>query len=319
MKYKLLSTFVTASVLAGSIIVPSASAQYIEGQANDETEGLEYKTLIVEEGDFQTISVEDSIVNQKFLQIDGVISKITKETSGYFFVTVEGENPFGFYYDENSMILNNLGEEITLKEGMMFTAFVDSNKPMTMIYPPRYSPDVIIAQTEEVGTAQLDQFDENYLNEKGDLVLNINEKTTITNLSGEKLTATDMINKQVIIFYEYVLESYPMQTGPSKVIVLEKSDEELAKAIADFDHYEVNGVTMIPLRLIAEQLGYKIEHNGNNIMLTKGPVSFLVTIGEKMYGYNKSLRSFKEAPALLEYGKTYVPIELLNQLVGKFE
>ncbi len=168
---------------------------------------------------------------------------------------------------------------------------------------------------EEVGTVQLDQFDENFLNKNKDLVINVNEETPIINLSGKQLTATDIINKQVIIFYEYVLESYPMQTGPSKVIVLDPSDEELAKQIAEIDNYDVNGVKMIPLRLIAEQLGYKVEFTGDGAILSKGPVSFTITIGEKMYGYNKALKYFAEEPTLLEYGKTYVPYEFLEFLL----
>ncbi len=151
LKKKSLSIIATASLIASSIIVPTASAQYLEGQEIVETEGLEYHTLIVEDGEFQTISVEEPVEIQKFLQINGVISEITEEMSGNFYVTVDGEEPFGFYIDENTVVLNNLGEEITLEEGMQFTAFVDSSKPMILIYPPRYSPEVVIAHTRRSG------------------------------------------------------------------------------------------------------------------------------------------------------------------------
>ncbi|SOC37543.1 stalk domain-containing protein [Ureibacillus acetophenoni] len=315
MKKKSLTIIATASIMASSLIVPTATAQYLEGQEIEETEGLEYKTLIIEDGEFQTISVEENVEILNYIQIEGIITKISEEMSGYYFVTVDSEDPFGFYFDKKTIILNNLGEEVELKEGMQFTAYVDSSKPMTMIYPPRYSPEVIIAQTEEVGTVQLDQFDENFLNKNKDLVINLNEETLITNLSGNKLSPTDIINKDVIIFYEVVLESYPMQSGPSKVIVLEKSDEELAYQIADIDNYEVNGVKMIPLRLIAEQLDYKVEFTGKGAILSKGAVSFTITFGEEMYGYNKALRYFSEAPAILEYGKTYVPYKFLEELI----
>lgn len=315
MKKKSLTIIATASIMASSLIVPTATAQYLEGQEIEDTEGLEYKTLIIEDGEFQTISVEENVEIPNYIQIEGIITKISEEMSGYYFVTVDSDDPFGFYFDKKTLILNNLGEEVELTEGMQFTAYVDSSKPMTMIYPPRYSPEVIIAQTEEVGTVQLDQFDENFLNKNKDLVINLNEETLITNLTGNKLSPADIINKDVIIIYEVVLESYPMQTGPSKVIVLEKSDEELAYQIADLDNYEVNGVKMIPLRLIAERLGYKVEFTGKGAILSKGAVSFTITFGEKMYGYNKALRYFSEAPAILEYGKTYVPYKFLEELI----
>lgn len=316
MKKKSLSIIATASIMASSLIVSTASAEYLEGQEIEETEGLEYKTLIIEDGEFETISVEDNVEVPNYLQIDGIISKITKEMSGNYFATVDGEEQFGFYFDEKTIILNNLGEEVELKEGVKFTAFIDSSKPMIMIYPPRYSPEVIIAQTEEVGTIQLDHFDENLLNKNKDLIINLDEKTPITNLSGEKLSSIDIVEKDVIIFYEVVLESYPMQTDPSKVIVLEHSKKEMAYQIAENDTYEVNGVKMIPLRLVAEQLGYKVEYTGYGAIISNGAVSFTITFGDKSYGYNKALRNFSEAPSILEYGKTYVPYEFLEELVS---
>lgn len=303
----------TTVFLASSIIVSTASAQYLEEQEVVDSNGLEYRTLMIEDGDFQTNSVED----QKFVQINGTINEITIETSGNYYVTVDGENPFGFYFNESTVILNNLGEKVTLEKGMQFSAYVDSSKPMMMIYPPRYSPAVIIAHTSEVGTVQLDQFNENYLNKKQDLIIHLSKDTEITNLLGEQLTATDIINKNVILFYEVVLESYPAQTGPSKVIVLDPSNEELAHTLVEQDHYMINGVKMIPLRLISEQLGYKVESIENGAIISKGALNYTITRGEKQYGYNKSLRYFTEEPALLEYGKTYVPFEFLELLLEK--
>ncbi|KGR79490.1 stalk domain-containing protein [Ureibacillus manganicus] len=317
MRKKSLSIIATASLIASSIIVPTASAQYLEGQENVETDGLEYKTLIMGDGEIQTISIDESLEIAKFLQIEGIISEISEEMNGNFLVTVGGEQPFNFYFDDKTIILDNLGQKVELKEGMKFTAYVDSNKPMIMIYPPRYSPEVVIVKTEEAGTVQQDQFDENFLNKNKDLVLNLNDETPIYNLSGKKLSKTDIINKNVLVFYTVSTKSLPAQTSPSKIIVLDPSNEELAYKIAEFDNYEVNGVKMIPLRLIAEQLGYEVEYTGKGAILSKGPVSYTITIGEKMYGYNKALRNFSEAPALLEYGKTYVPFELLEMLVGE--
>ncbi len=310
MKKTRLSVLATTALLASSIIVPTASAQYLEGQEIKDTEGLEYRTLIAKD-------IEESVENQKFIQINGKINKITKETSGNYYGTVDGDNPFGFYFDESTVILNNHGEKVTLEEGMQFSAYVDSSKPMMMIYPPRYSPEVIIAHTSEVGTVQLDQFDENYLNKKQDLVINVSKDTNIINLSGEELSETDIINKNVIIFYEYLLKSYPAQTGPSKIIVLDPSNEELAYNIVEHDHYVINGVKMIPLRLISEQLGYKVETIENGAIISKGALSYTIIRGEKQYGNNKSLKYFPEEPVLLEYGKTYVPYEFLELLIGE--
>lgn len=269
----------------------------------------------------QSTEQEDKeTVQEQFLTVSGVIKEISKESSGNYFATIEdGKEPFGFYFDSKTIILDNAGNEVTLEAGMEITAYIDSNKPMILIYPPKYSPDVVIVQGEQEGTVKLDKFDKNFLNKKKDLVIHIGEKTEITNLSGATLNADEIIDKDVLIFYEVVLESYPMQTGPSKVLLLEydQTDADKARAIAEQDFYEVNGVKMIPLRLVAEQLGYEVKATAKGAIVSKGAVSFTITRDSKNYGYNKAIRQFEEAPALLEYGKTYVPYQLLEELIGE--
>lgn len=275
----------------------------------------------------QPVQQEDKeTLQERFLQITGVIKEISEESSGNYFATIEDDKePFGFYFDNETNIFDNAGKEVTLEKGMEVTIYIDSSKPMILIYPPKYSPDVVIVQGEKEGTVQLDQFDKNFLNKKKDLVIHIGEETEMTNLSGTIIKETDITEKNVIIFYEVVLESYPMQTGPSKILLLEydKTEEEVnaekARAIAEKDFYKVNGVKMIPLRLVAEQLGYEVKAIGNGAIVSKDAVSFTITRGSKMYGYNKAIRQFEEAPALLEYGKTYVPEIFLEELIGVIE
>ncbi|BDH61442.1 hypothetical protein MTP04_15720 [Lysinibacillus sp. PLM2] len=328
---KSLTMITTAALAASIVVVPTASAQYVEGQPIEDTEGLEYKTLIVED-EVKPISEDAPVEVPNFIQIEGVIGEITKEPSGLSFVSVKTEGePFYFYFDDKTVILNNAGEEVTLKEGMEFTAYVDSSKPMIMIYPPRYSPEVVIVQTEEAGTVQYDQFDKNFLNKNKDLVIHVNEKTEITNLSGTKLSKEDIVGEDVVIFYDIVLKSYPGQTSPSNIIVLKYDEEESnppvdkpeltnvekAYKIAEEDFYVVNDVKMVPLRLIAEQLGYTVSSNGKGAIVSKGALSYTITRGTKSYGYNKAIQYFEEKPALLEKGKTYVPYEFLEILVNK--
>lgn len=259
---------------------------------------------------------EQEVAN--YFTVAGEIKKITEEQSGNYFAAVEnGEQQFGFYFNDKVKVYDNTGKEVELKEGMNITAFVDTNNIMLMIYPPRYSPDVVIVQTDQNGTVELQQFDENLLNKKKDLKIFVNDQTIIENLAGVKKSKEDIINKDVLIFYEFVLESYPGQTGPKKIVILDEYSQEVenAIAIAETDFYEVNGEKMIPLRLISEQLGFKVESIGNGAIISKGNLSFTITRGSTAYGYNKALRYFKEAPALLEENKTYVPYEFLETLI----
>ncbi|BAQ10865.1 hypothetical protein OXB_2394 [Bacillus sp. OxB-1] len=97
--------------------------------------------------------------------------------------------------------------------------------------------------------------------------------------------------------------------------VKEEETDSVIETIIASDSYEVEGTKMVPLRLLAEELGYKVESTGNGAILSKGALSYTITRGEKAYGYNKALRYFDVAPALLEPSKTYVPMEFIEQLM----
>ncbi len=274
-------------------------------------------TAFANENENTTVEQEE-IQQENFFQVTGKIESIKKEEAGNYFAQVKnGNDEFGFYYDENTVIYNAVGEQVEISEGIEIMAIIDARKPMTMIYPPRYSPEVVIVKTKDPGTVELQKFNDTLLNEKGDLVINITDKTTIHDLDGKELAKEAVVDKDVLIFYDYVLESYPAKTTPFKIVVLGKETSKIDKAIeiAKEDYYEVNGVTMIPLRRVAEQLEFQVESEGKVAILSKGRVSFTITLGSKQYGYNKALRYFDEEPALLEKGKTYVPYELLEQLI----
>lgn len=294
----------TAAVTSSLLLSPSVFANNQEGSV----------TPILQE--------ENEVDQQRFIKVSGKITEITEQTSGTYFAKIDDEKePFGFYFDAETKVFDNTGKKAEIEEGMEVTVYIDSNKPMIMIYPPQYSPEVVIVQTENDGTVKLDQFDQDFLNKKKDLIIHIGEGTSITNLSGAVLKPEDIVDKDVLIFYEVILESYPAQIGPSKIVVMEYdqseelTDIEKAYEIAENDNYEINGIKMIRLRLVAEQLGFEVNSTGKGAILSKGAVTFTITRGTKMYGYNKAIRYFEEAPALLEPAKTYVPYSLLEELI----
>lgn len=254
---------------------------------------------------------------EEFIQASGEITKIVKESNGKYFASVKTESEeFGFYYNNQTPIFDNTGKKIGLTEGMNITLYMDASKSMIMIYPPRYSPEAVMVQTENPGTVQLQKFDADFLNEKGDLVINITNETIITDLLGDTVGKEEIINKNVLIFYEFVLESYSAQTGPTKILLLEKqsNDVEQARHLAKQHAIQVRETSMIPLRLVAEKLGFKVESTGKGALLTKGSASFAITRGSERYNFNKAIGQFSEKPVLLN-GKTYVPADFLEKLI----
>jgi len=136
---------------------------------------------------------------------------------------------------------------------------------------------------------------------------------------GEKVDAKDLAEKHLVVFYTASTKSIPAQTTPSKVIVLDDDssatknpiNEEIDNIIAS-DSYEVAGTKMVPLRVIAEKLGFKVDSTGKGAILSKGNMSYTITRGEKTFGYNKALRTLTVAPTLKDT-KTYVPIEFVDE------
>lgn len=257
-------------------------------------------------------------VQENFLKLTGTLSALEKNDNGLLHGIIEQQdNVFSIVVGEDTVVVDNTGKPVELKEGMEFTAYVDSDKPMILIYPPQYSSELVVVQTEEAGIVEVAQFDENFSNES--LKLNISDETIIENLSGTAVEAKNIVGIDVAVFYKFTTFSIPAQTTPSKILVLsyDEVSEEVAavQTIIKNDFYEVNGVTMVPLRLIAEKLGWTVTSTGKGAIVSKGNATLTITRGEKMYGYNRAVDYFEEAPALLEPKKTYVPVEFVDRLL----
>jgi hypothetical protein len=288
--------------LAAGAIVPSAFAETSDVPAAGE--------VVTDE--------EAEQVQEKFIKLTGTFQSFEERTNGSLYALIEkGEEIFAVVVDENTVVVDNAGNPIELEKGMEFTAFVDADKPMLMIYPPQYSPELIVVQTEEQGFVEVDEFDKEFTGKK--LKLNISDETVIENLSGTKLEASDVAEANAAVFYTASTRSIPAQTTPSKVIVLkhdEKTvDKEAVQELIDKDFYEVDGVKMIPLRLVAEQLGWKVESTGKGAVVSKEDTVFTITRETKTYDHNGEESQFKAAPSLLEPTKTYVPVDFVDYLL----
>lgn len=273
-------------------------------------------------------SKETEIVQQTaaFIQTTGQISSIESlldDSKRYFHDSKE--NPFHFSINKSTIILDKKGNVVDLKQGDTVTLFMPANQPMIMIYPPFYSPVVVIVgEATEPNFIKVAQFDENIVSEDNQLKLNISDDTVIVNEKGDRISKSEVTKQNAIVFYSSTTKSIPAQTTPYKIIVFPKMEEkpevsETNKAKLDAligqDFYEVEDKKMVPLRKVAEGLDYKIEITANGAIVSKGALSYTVTRGEKTYGFNKSIHQFDVAPALLEYGKTYVEYDFALQLI----
>lgn len=314
----------------------SAGVTPIYASMGEEPIAIEESSLIPE---YRTISVTDSWEEKiNYIGFEGVVKEIEQQ-EGYISVSLTDGNTdevIGvFSLSEETMIVDQATKETLksseLKEGHKLTGYYRKDMPMIMIYPPRISPELVIVKDEEgKDFIKHSNFDEELVSVDNSLKLNISDETVITNQFGEECKAEDLINEDLVVFYTTTTRSIPAQTNPSKIIVLKKQVEEDAVIVEDIDEinvldeiaemikldsYKKEDIVMVPLRKIAEHLGYEVEWNNENkgILLRKGNSSFTLAIGNEDYGYNKSLGKLEQVPELSN-GKTYVPQSLIDRL-----
>ncbi|MFJ7981610.1 stalk domain-containing protein [Lysinibacillus xylanilyticus] len=298
----------SALLIGGAVVAPTASANEGEAVVTNATDNNE----------------QNPQVQPIFIKITGTIESVEKREDSTYYTVKEDENTNVFVVNDDTLVYDNTGKEVKLQKGDKVTAYTYANKPMLMIYPPQYNPEVVIVETKEMGTVEVDFFNKELVNTENTLKLNVGKETEILSLSGKKVRAEELAEQHLLVFYTIATMSIPAQTPPSKVVVLdtiaqEPGETDPSKAavqeIINNDFYEVEGTKMVPLRLIAEELGFKVESTGKGAIISKGALSYTITRGQKEYGYNKALRYFKVAPALLEPTKTYVPVEFVEELM----
>ncbi len=315
MKMTKVVPFAMTALLVGSAMgVPTASASEVEAVVN-------------------TSETNEQQAHPVFVKVTGKVENVDVRDNATYYTVVEGEQTNFVVVDKDSLVFDNMGKEVKLQKGDKVSAYSYAKKPMLAIYPPQYNPEVIIVEKDNMGSVEVDYFDKNLIDTDNYLKLNVGEDTKIESVSGKELKASDLEEQHLVVFYTIATMSIPAQTPPSKVIVLDNIEKEepvevdpvptpeptpnngAIEEIIQKDFYEVEGTKMVPLRLIVEKLGFEVEVTPKGAIISKGAVSYTITRGQKEYGYNKAIRQFDVAPALLENGKTYVPVEFVEELM----
>ncbi|PIC69927.1 copper amine oxidase [Sporosarcina sp. P16b] len=294
MKMNKVVTFAMLALLIGGVAVPQAVS------ASDEEKA------------------EVTSDEKAFIKVEGTIEGIEKNDELTLY-TIKGEEESPVLaITEETLLFDNTGKKIELKKGDKVSAYTRADKPRIMIYPPQYTPDAVIVETDIKTTAVVGIFDDELVDSYLKLQLNIDDDTDISSASGNKVKADDLKNKDLLVFYKETTRSIPAQTMPEKVVVLDENpvdEDATVEQIIEDDHYMVDGVKMVPLRLLAEKLGYVVDSTGVGAIVSKGAPSYTITRGQKEYDYNKSLMKFEAAPELLEPRKTYVPVGLIEEMM----
>ncbi|ARF14198.1 stalk domain-containing protein [Sporosarcina ureae] len=294
MKWNKMIPFAMSALLIGGVAVPEAVSAKEEVKAEVTSE------------------------EKAFIKVEGTIDGIEKSNELTLYTVKGDEDSPVLAITDETLIFDNTGQKTKLKKGDKVSAYTHADKPMVMIYPPQYTPDAVIVEEDEANTAVVGLFDDELVDPYLKLQLNVDDSTDISSASGNKVNADDLKGEDLLVFYKETTRSIPAQTTPEKVVVLDintvDEDATVEQIIKD-DHYMVDGVKMVPLRLLAEKLGYVVDSTGVGAVISKGAPSYTITRGQKEYGYNKSLLQFEAAPELLEPRKTYVPVGLIEEMM----
>lgn len=163
-------------------------------------------------------------VNEKkityFNSFTGKVKKITdyEAVKGSKSILVEGldQGEANIIISKDTYIVNN--EEI--EEGSVITGFYDSSKPMIMIYPPQYNAEVV-AVYKQGESVKVDKFDKNLVSFDKSLKLNISKDTKIMSQDGKAFKG-ELTNRKLVVIYGVATKSFPAQTSPIKIIVLDE-------------------------------------------------------------------------------------------------
>ena len=90
-----------------------------------------------------------------------------------------------------------------------------------------------------------------------------------------------------------------------------------SKVVVDMKISKINGIDVIPLREVVEDLGYKVDWNANDrsILVTKGTATAKLKIGDTIYIANHKIPyDLGFAPVIVD-GSTYVPLSFLEEVL----
>ena len=108
--------------------------------------------------------------------------------------------------------------DAALAVGDKFTGFYAAG-PIIMIYPPRFTAEVVAVNLPDSQTIKLDRFDEELVSSDGQLKLNEVDPAQVSWQDGEPFEG-DLAGCKLVVFYDRSTRSMPAQTTPQKIVVL---------------------------------------------------------------------------------------------------
>jgi len=332
---KILASIITFALLASTIFTFNVNAEDIDfdnilpmpmptvpAASHDEPEYAYIEGTVKDIND--CVGADGEIIEGK--QIISVVKDESEWTViidiGTYFITVGST-------DRKAM---SIGDSIRV--------FYNIKAPMLMIYPPQIKAEFAALNLDEKYFIMIDRFDENFLNSKNTFIINVEDTPEIIFEDGIKFEgkSEDLTNRKLVVIYSAATRSMPAKTTPEKIIVMyekavapiyELNEEEKENIALDFESADIifngtaiestkafltgDGVLMLPIRFIAERLGFEVTWISETQTVKMGR-SLEFRIGEDEYNFSgHDPMSFGIAPVIKDE-RTYVPVDLFESM-----
>ena len=259
-------------------------------------------------------------------EIGKIVSLPTEEMSSLTVEIAEIENENGglrFALSPTTTLVNReTGSLMTmdqLEKGMEIMVIYPANTPVGMSLPPYIGNIQAVVANPSKGSISMGTFDEDLVNAKDNIQLQIDKTTNILTTSGTKslLDAKDIAGKNAMVFYDAATKSIPAKTTPSFVLLLEERTpaEEPQEEVVDADTTKEEP-KLVALRDAAKEKGYTVKWQGKDkpVLLTKGEKTVSITLGKADYVVEKDMVMTAKAPAKLIAGVLHVSSEVIDIL-----
>lgn len=223
---RVLSSVLTSVLVLGSVVSPIMAIDSPDSSVVNRPDIID------------VASIHDAEHNITYQEVKGYAQKI-EERNGYKYMYVTSEYEKGNVQESYFVISDKTVVIGDIESGVEVVGIYDARLPMLMIYPPQY-PVLAVKAIEEGVSVKVDKFDNfmgdgRLLSEDRSLVINLGKDTPVLDSKGNSYTE-DLMGKTLYIEYDIVLESYPLQTTPKVIIVLD---------LEEADKVELNDIKVI--------------------------------------------------------------------------
>ncbi len=234
----------------------------------------------------------------------------------------DGEKEFVINTDESTIFVDKNGSLIKAEDIKKGTnLMVVSSAAQTRSIPPQ-SYGYVIAEVTEDAMPIYAEINEITKDESGNTVLSgaDGQYDIIVNANTPGIEDIDALKKgdQLLAYSKIVTMSIPAKVPAEKVVILKSNAKEIYVDGKKVDNviYE-DGIALLPVRKICEDLGYTVEWDDANKAITVGTVQMGVNfrIGENKYAKSKMAAfTLSKAPVVIDE-KTYVPSDFFTEVL----